>query len=99
MQNLLEYLKEFKLSGMVKCLNERLIYAQNNKLGYQEFLSLLCQDEQDNRRDNNYRRRQNNAKLPVYKKIEDFDFAFQPSIDQKVISDLAICQFIVPYYG
>jgi DNA replication protein DnaC len=94
MQNLLEYLKEFKLSGMVKSLNERIVYAQNNKLGYQEFLGLLCEDEQDTRRDNNYKRRQSNAKLPVSKKIEDFDFAFQPSIEQKLINDLAICQFI-----
>ena len=32
--------------------------------------------------------------MPSVKKLEDFDFSFQPTIDQKVIADLATCQFI-----
>jgi hypothetical protein len=40
MQELVNDLRSFKLSGMVSSLSERLHYAQNNKLGYQEFLSL-----------------------------------------------------------
>lgn len=94
MQNLLNYLKNFKLSGMVSTINERMAYARNNKLGYQEFLLLLCQDEYSNRLDNNYKRRSNAAKLPTNKTIDAFDFSFQPSIDEKLVNDLAICQFI-----
>lgn len=94
MQTLLKHLREFKLAGMAFCLEERLSYAKTNKLSYQELLELLCEDEQSNRRDNNYKRRKNAAKLPAIKKLEDFDFNFQPSIDQKTINDLATCQFI-----
>ena len=94
MQTLLNALKEFKLSGMASTLNERMIYARNNKLGYQEFLLLLCEDERNMRRDNNYKRRYKAAKLPANKTIESFDFSFQPSIDQKLVNDLSICQFI-----
>lgn len=94
MQNLLNDLKDFKLSGMVSSFNERLVYAQNNKLGYQEFLSLLCEDEKSSRKDNNYRRRKAAAKLPINKNLEDFDFNFQPSIDARIINDLAICSYI-----
>jgi DNA replication protein DnaC len=94
MQELVNDLRSFKLSGMVSSLSERLHYAQNNKLGYQEFLSLLCEDEKSNRRDNNYKRRVNAAKLPASKNLEDFDFTFQPSIDAKIINDLAICKYI-----
>jgi len=94
MQQLIKGLKEFKLSGMAFCLEERLSYAQTNKLSYQELLELLCDDEKSSRRDNNYKRRKNAAKLPSVKKLEDFDFSFQPSIDQKLISRLASCQFI-----
>ena len=50
--------------------------------------------KKSNRKDNNYKKRQNSAKLPSIKKIEDFDFSFQPSIHRKTISDLATCQFI-----
>ena len=94
MQNLVSDLRSFKLSGMAFSLEERLIYAQTNKLSYREFLELLCDDEKGTRKDNNYKRRKNAAKLPSIKRLEDFDFAFQPTIDPKHISDLATCRFI-----
>lgn len=94
MQELLNELKSFKLSGMANSFSERLIYAQNNKLGYAEFISLLCEDEKSNRRDNNYRRRTVAAKLPANKNLDEFDFSFQPSIDVKMINDLVICNYI-----
>jgi DNA replication protein DnaC len=93
MQTLLKALREFKLSGMAASLEERMIYAANSKLSYQELLELLCQDEQSNRKSNNYNKRKNSSKLPWNKKLEEFDFSFQPSIDQRIISDLATCQF------
>ena len=52
MQNLLNDLRSFRLSGIINSLNKRIIYAQNNKLGFKEFLSLLCEDEKSNRKDN-----------------------------------------------
>ena len=94
MQNLISDLRTFKLSGMAFSLEERLIYAQTNKLSYKDLLELLCEDEKSTRKDNNYKRRKNAAKLPSVKKLEDFDFSFQPTIDQKVIADLTTCQFI-----
>ena len=53
MQTLVSDLRSFKLSGMAFSLEERLIYAQTNKLSYREFLELLCDDEKSNRKDNN----------------------------------------------
>ncbi len=94
MQALYKQLKEFKLSGMVLTLEERLSYANSKKLPYQELLSLLCEDESDNRRDNNYKRRLIAAKLPAHKKLEDFDFSFQPGLDERLINDIATCKFI-----
>ncbi len=94
MQKLLKDLREFKLAGMAFCLEERLSYARTNKLPYQELLELLCEDEKNSRKDNNYKRRKNAAKMPTIKRLEDFDFSFQPSIDQRIVNDLATCQFI-----
>lgn len=94
MQSLISDLRAFKLSGMAFSLEERLIYAQTNKLSYKDLLELLCEDEKSTRKDNNYKRRKNAAKLPSIKRLEDFDFSFQPTIDQKTIADLATCQFI-----
>ena len=51
MQTLVSDLRSFKLSGMAFSLEERLIYAQTNKLSYREFLELLCDDEKSNRKE------------------------------------------------
>ncbi len=94
MQLLISSLREFKLSGMVSTIEERLFYARNNNLSYQELLELLCEDEKNSRRDNNYKKRLIQAKIPSVKRLQDFDFSFQPSIDQKVVSEVASCNFI-----
>ncbi|MBN8523587.1 MAG: hypothetical protein J0M23_07040 [Rickettsiales bacterium] len=65
MQELYKRLRDFKLSGMALTLEDRLSYARSKKLPYEEFLELLCEDELDNRRDNNYKRRYSAAKLPA----------------------------------
>ena len=94
MQELYKRLRDFKLSGMALTLEDRLSYARSKKLPYEEFLELLCEDELDNRRDNNYKRRYSAAKLPANKKLEDFNFSFQKSVDEREINDAASCQFI-----
>ncbi|MBC8390084.1 MAG: ATP-binding protein [Actinobacteria bacterium] len=87
-------LKDFKLSGIYSTVDERLSFAKDKSLSYQEFLELLLEDEENNRRENSYKKRYSRAKLPYQKRIEDFDFSFQPSIDRRVINDFATCQFI-----
>ena len=87
-------LKDFKLSGIYNTVDDRLALAKDKSLSYQEFLELLLEDEENNRRENSYKKRYSRAKLPCQKRIEDFDFSFQPSIDRRVINDFATCQFI-----
>lgn len=94
MSRLKELVKKFKLSGIYGTLEERLAYAQESSISYREFLEILLEDEANNRRDNNYKKRCNQAKLPSKKTIEEFDFAFQPSLDKKKINDMMTCQFI-----
>ncbi len=94
MQKLITKLKSFKLAGMVNSLEARMVYANNNSISHSQFLELLCEDESNNRSGNNYNKRVYKAKLPALKTIEDFDFNFQTSIDNKQISDAATCQYI-----
>lgn len=84
----------FKLAGMVASLEERISYANDKQLSYMQFLEILCEDEENNRKDNSYRKRYTKAKLPCYKTMEEFDFSFQPSIDKKIINDVSICGYI-----
>lgn len=57
-------------------------------------IELILEDEENNRRDNNYKKRYSKAKLPSHKTLEEFNFNFQPSIDKKLINDASTCQFI-----
>ncbi len=94
MEALKQNLRDFKLAGMLMTLEERIVYANDKQLSYPQFLSLLCEDEANNRKDNGYKKRYMKAKLPAHKTVEDFDFAFQPSLNKKLINDALTCQFI-----
>ena len=94
MQTIKNQLREFKLSGMYNSLEERIAFAKEKALPYSDFLALLLEDETNSRTDNSYKKRYTKAKFPSNKKIEDFDFAFQPSIDKRTINDLVTCQFV-----
>jgi len=87
-------LREFKLSGIYNSYEERIKYATDKSLSYEEFLEMILEDEVNNRADNSYKKRYSKAKFPYLKNIEDFDFAFQPSIDKRVINDICTCQFV-----
>jgi DNA replication protein DnaC len=91
MQLVKQRLRNFKLSGIYHNLEERVSYAQEKSLSYSEFLGLLLEDEENNRRTNSYKKRYSRAKLPAHKNIEDFDFSFQPSIDKRTINDCLTC--------
>lgn len=94
MQTLKTRLKDFKLSGILLSLDERLKYANDKSLSYLQLLELLFEDEANSRQSNNFKRRLYKAKFPADKTIEGFDFASQPSIDKRKINDALTCQFI-----
>ena len=94
MNTLKTRLRNFKLSGIYNSIEERLEYAQEKSLAYKEFLELLMEDEYNNRRDNSHKKRYAKAKLPSHKTAKDFDFAFQPSINKKIINDCLTCSFV-----
>jgi len=87
-------LKDYHLSGMGKSLEIRVKQAEENQLSYAEFLGMLLEDETSSRADNKQKKLYKTAHLPHTKGIEDFDFAFQPSIKKQAILELATCRFI-----
>jgi len=92
--DIIRKLKDFRLSGITKNLDLRIAQAADDNLSYSEFLSLLLEDEENQRANNKKERLYRQAKLPFEKGIEDFDFTFQPSVKKKEILELSTCQFI-----
>lgn len=87
-------LKEFKLSGIGSSLDIRLEQAEEENMGFTEFLRMLLEDEVNRRADNKRGRLYKKARLPFEKDLSDFDFTFQPSIKKQEILELSTCRFI-----
>jgi DNA replication protein DnaC len=87
-------LKKLRLSGLAQSLDIRLQEAAGHSLNHAEFLELILQDELMIRADRHMNRRLRQACFREPKTLEDFDFAFNPSIKKKQIFDLATCRFI-----
>lgn len=87
-------LKALKLGGMLDTLDLRLQQAQQEHLGYIEFLELLLEDEVQRRANKSLAARVAKARFEEVKVFECFDFAYNPKIPTQQIRDLATCQFI-----
>lgn len=87
-------LKALKLGGMLDTLDLRLGQAQQERLGYIDFLELLLEDEVQRRAQKSLAARVAKAHFEEVKTFESFDFAFNPKIPAQQIRDLATCHFI-----
>ena len=87
-------LRQLRLSGLAQSLDIRLQEAAGHQLSHAEFLELILQDELAVRQDRLIARRTKAAGFRDQRTLEDFDFAFNPSIKRKQIYDLATCRFV-----
>ncbi len=87
-------LKQLRLSGLLQSLDVRLQEAASHNLNHTEFLELILQDELAVRSDRQLQRRIKVANFRELKTLEDFDWAFNPSVPKKQIYDLASGRFV-----
>jgi len=92
------FIKQLKMPYMLESLSLRNKEAIESKLGYPEFLSLLLQDEILGRENKKLRARAKRANIRGDKTLENFDFYFNPKINQAQILELASCRFIAEKY-
>ncbi|NCC71653.1 AAA family ATPase [bacterium] len=93
-ENIKKNLSILKLAGIAKTFEDRISYANEQQISYVDFLRLLIEEELVSRKNNSLVKRIAKAKIPRLKKIEDFDFKFQPTLNKAQILDLASCSFI-----
>jgi|TARA_B100000959_G_C14967417_1_gene618337 DNA replication protein DnaC len=94
MPELTPLLTKLKLSGISEVLARRNKEAIDNKLSYMEFFGLLLQDEILRRENKQFAKRIKQSGFRGDKTIENFDFSFNPKLDQQLIKDLATCRFL-----
>ncbi len=87
-------LKLLKLNTIDTILDNYLEIASKEARSTLEVLDYLMDQEKRAKDASSQETRMRLAGFPVKKRLEDFDFEFQPSIDRAVISDLATLRFV-----
>jgi DNA replication protein DnaC len=87
-------LRKLRLSGLLATLDVRLQEAASHGLSHREFLELILQDELMVRSDRTIARRVKTASFRDVRTLENFEWAFNPSLKKKQVYDLATCRFI-----
>ena len=89
-----QHLETLGLKQAVEILDNTLDVAANKQLTYPEMLEQLLGAEVAARRERYLSTRTKMAHFPFQKTLEQFDFAFQPSIDERQVKELASLAFV-----
>ncbi len=92
--NLIQSIRQLRLSGLLSSLELRLQEAQSHQLPHQQFLELVLQDEINIRQQRLIDKRIKAAGFRGHKTLEDFDWSFNSSIKPPQIYELAAGHFI-----
>ena len=93
-EELVKSLQELKLNRMPVILDDYLERAVKEKIPLIDSLNFLLKEELSYKNDTSLRIRTNVAGFPYLKTFEQFDFSFQPSIDNEVVNELKTMRFI-----
>jgi len=86
--------RKLRLGGLAESLEIRLLEASSNRLGHDEFLELLFQDELAVREGRTAARRFKSADFRESRSLDGFDFGFNPCIPRDRVYQLATCRFV-----
>ena len=93
-QQLLQNLEYLKLKQMSLHLNEVIDFSVHNQMSFVDTLIKLTTYEIDMREQNMMHAMVKVGAFPHLKEIKDFDFSFQPSINEQQILDFLTLRFI-----
>ena len=89
-----QHLETLGLKQAVEILDNTLDSAATKQLTYPEMLEQLLSAEVEARRERYLSTRTKLAHFPYQRTIEQFDFGFQPSIDERLVKELAGLAFV-----
>ena len=89
-----QHLETLGLKQAVEVLENTLDAAASRQLPYPEMLAELLGAEVSVRRERNLAIKTRMAHLPFQRTLEQFDFGFQPSVDERLVKELANLAFV-----
>lgn len=87
-------LKSLKLPAIARCFVERGRQGRQEGWSFEEYLLCVLDEELQQRAINVARNRRREAKFPVDRTLDQFDFALQPGLDRDHIVRLARCDWV-----
>lgn len=87
-------MRALNLKGMINRYRELADRATEGKLRYEEYLSLLLEEELNGKTDRSFTAKIHKARFPFVRTVEEFDFSFQPGIEEKEVIRLSSLDFI-----
>jgi len=88
------WLTRLHLTAIRDQLDSLLDEASRRELTLRETLALLCEREIGRRNERRIEMASKIAHFPTVRELDGFDFAAQPSIDQRQIRELAACRWV-----
>jgi DNA replication protein DnaC len=89
-----QYLKTLSLHRIKEAYRHEAENAAKTKLGYQDYLQRLLEIEVLSKIERSINRKMQIAGFPQVKRLEEFDFSYQPQINEKLIRELASLSFL-----
>jgi len=89
-----EYLKTLTLHKIGEIYKVESEKAAKTKLSYTDYLLKLLEEQVLTKIERSINRKMQIAAFPQVKRLEEFDFSFQPQIDEKIIRELANLNFL-----
>lgn len=87
-------LKTLQLNAMPACLDTYTQQAAAENWSPLHFLDVLTQAELASRTERDVQRKMRLARFPFHKTLHEFDFTFQPSLNERLIRELATQRFV-----
>jgi len=89
-----EYFKRLRLPVMSKCYRELASEATTNKASFEDYLCCLLEQEVQSRDARNRKQRMTEAKFPVTKTLDQFEFEEIPALDKSLVLKLFKGQYL-----
>lgn len=93
-ERLNQYLELLSLHHIKDIWVQEIENALKTKLSFQDFLLRLLEQQMIEKIDRSINRRIQLAGFPMVKRLEEFDFSYQPQIDEKLLRELANLNFL-----
>ncbi|MFP4487632.1 MAG: IS21-like element helper ATPase IstB [Campylobacterales bacterium] len=97
--NIQSYCKMLSLSSVGDHYEQAALDAAKTKISHQEYLYKLLQQQVIDRVDRSVNARIKKAGFPYMATLTEYDFSFQPQIDEKLIRELSMLTFLERAYN